>query len=90
MPITGELSLPMHDPVMFRQLPVIQKVIADETWLEAERRGCAVPPEDPVVRERVCEVILRIGATLRETLALELADAPQKISRDDDHSPHAA
>ena len=80
----------MHDPVMFRQLPVIQKIIADETWLEAERRGCPVPPEDPVVKERVCEVILRIGAALRETLALELADAPQKIPFDDGHTPHAA
>ena len=85
MPITGELFLPMHDPVMFRQLPVIQKIIAD-----AERRGCPVPPDDPMVKERVCEVILRIGAALRETLALELADAPQKISQDDDHTPHAA
>lgn len=80
----------MHDPVMFRQLPVIQKIIADETWLEAERRGCPVPPEDPVVRERVCAVILRIGAALREALELELADAPRKIPLDDGHTPHAA
>ena len=79
----------MHDPVMFRQLPVIQKIIADETWLESERRGCPVPPEDPVVRENVCEVILRIGAALREALMVETANAPQKISMDD-HTPHAA
>lgn len=79
----------MNDPVMFRQLPVIQKIIADETWLESERRGCAVPPEDPVVRENVCEVILRIGAALREALLIELADAPRKIPLDD-HTPHAA
>jgi hypothetical protein len=79
----------MCDPVIFRQLPVIQKIIADETWLEAERRGAPVAPEDPVVLENVCAVILRIGAALREALTLELADAPQKISRDD-HTPHAA
>ena len=77
------------DPVLFRQLPVIQKIIADETWLEAERRGSPVTPDDPAVKERVCEVILRIGAGLRESLALELADAPRKISPDD-HTPHAA
>jgi len=79
----------MNDPVMFRQLPVIQKIIADETWLESERRGCPVPPEDPVVRENVCQVILRIGAALREALTLEMANAPQKIPFDD-HRPHAA
>jgi hypothetical protein len=49
------------DPVVFRELPVIQKVIDDETWYEGERRGCYVSSEDPVVRENVCLVILRIG-----------------------------
>jgi hypothetical protein len=79
----------MHDPVMFRQLPVIQQVIADETWLESERRGYPVPPDDPAVRENVCQVILRIGATLRAALTEETANAPQKIALHD-HSPHAA
>jgi hypothetical protein len=78
------------DPVLFRQLPVIQKIIADETWLEAERRGCPVEPDDPVVREHICTVILRIGEALREALTLEMADAPQKIPFDDGHTPHAA
>lgn len=54
------------DPIVFRQLPMIQKIIADETWLEGERRGCAVPAHDPVVRENVCRVVLRVGAELRE------------------------
>lgn len=56
------------DPIVFRQLPMIQKIIADETWLEGERRGCAVPAHDPVVRENVCRVVLRVGAQLRETV----------------------
>jgi hypothetical protein len=79
----------MNDPVMFRQLPVIQQIIADETWLESERRGCPVSPEDPTVRENVCQVILRIGASLRESLMSETANAPQKISLEE-HTPHAA
>lgn len=58
-----------HDPVVPRQLPVIKKIIDDETWLEGERRGCYVPPTDPVVRERVCEVVLRVGAQLRASLS---------------------
>jgi hypothetical protein len=57
------------EPTLLRQLPVIQKVIRDETWLEAERRGCPVSPQDPTVRENVCQVILRIGRELREKLA---------------------
>ena len=53
------------DPVIVRQLPVIAKIIRDETWLEGERRGCYVPSTDPVVQENVCEIVLRIGAQLR-------------------------
>lgn len=58
-----------YDPILPRQLPVIHKIIADETWLEGERRGCPVPPSDPVVRERVCQIILRIGQQLRDSLS---------------------
>jgi len=57
------------DPIVFLQLPVIDQIIRDETWLEGERRHGAVSPDDPVVRENVCLVILRIGQQLRESLA---------------------
>jgi hypothetical protein len=60
------------DSVIFRELPVIQKIICDETWLEGERRGCWVDPEDPVVRERVCEVVLRVGRSLRASILEDL------------------
>jgi hypothetical protein len=56
------------DPIIFRELPVIQKIIQDETWLEGERRGCHVRPDDRIVRERVCEVVLTIGQQLRDSL----------------------
>jgi hypothetical protein len=61
--------MPPHDPVVARQLPVIQKIIADETWLEGERRRCPVAPTDPIVRENVCAVVLRVGAQLRASLS---------------------
>jgi hypothetical protein len=61
------------DPVLFRELPVIQKIIQDETWLEGERRGCQVRPDDRVVRERVCAVILRIGQQLRDSITASTA-----------------
>ena len=57
------------DPIVFRQLPVIEKIIQDETWLEGERRQCPVSPDDPAVRENVCRVVLRIGRQLRESLS---------------------
>lgn len=53
------------DPVVLRQLPYLARIIQDEVWLEGERRGCAVPPDDPVVRENVCGVVLRVGADWR-------------------------
>jgi hypothetical protein len=70
------------DPVLFRELPVIRKIIEDETWLEGERRGCPVSPYDPAVREKVCLVILRIGAQLRESLAKQAGN--DDMSGDDD------
>lgn len=64
------------DPIISRELSMIAQIIRDETWLEGERRGCEVSPRDPVVRENVCRVILRIGRELRATLASEPAHDP--------------
>lgn len=61
------------DPILFRELPIVRKIIQDETWLEGERRGCYVPSSDSVVRERVCAVVLRIGKQLRESISASLA-----------------
>lgn len=68
------------DPVLNREIPVIQKIIADETWLEGERRGCPVPPSDSVVRENVCRVILRVGHELRESVTTAAACEPRTPS----------
>jgi hypothetical protein len=56
------------DPIVSLEIPLIQKIIQDETWLEGERRGCSVVSADPVVQEHVCEVILRVGQELRMSL----------------------
>jgi hypothetical protein len=77
------------DPFIAREIPVIQKIIRDETWLEGERRRSWVSPRDPVVRENVCQVILRIGGELRQTLMVEIsattnpARSPARVSNDD-------
>lgn len=62
------------DPVLLRELPVIRKIVADETWLEGERRGCYVRPDDKVVRERVCQIVLQIGQQLRDSISVEAAE----------------
>ena len=56
------------DPILFRELPLIRKIIQDEIWLEGERRGCHVDPRDPIVLENVCRVVLRVGQDLRDSL----------------------
>ena len=63
------------DPALLNQIPVIQKIIEDETWLESERRGCAVSPNDRVVKHNVCEVILRIGQQLRDSVKTSVTNA---------------
>lgn len=67
------------DPVVFIQLPAIRQIVIDEAWLESERRGCWVNADDRVVRENVCLVVLRIGASLRESAERVMAGAPQMI-----------
>jgi hypothetical protein len=80
---------PAKNSFLFRELQVIRKIIDDETWLEGERRGCYVSPEDPVVREKVCAVVLRIGRELREsvTRAMASAESPPAAT---DHQEFAA
>lgn len=55
------------DPIITSELVAIRQIIRNETWLEAERRGCLVLASDRVVREKVCQVVLRIGAQMRES-----------------------
>lgn len=69
------------DSFLRLELAHIAQIIRDETWLEGERRGRPVSPDDPVVCENVCAVILRIGRELRERCeALAAGDGPSADS----------
>jgi hypothetical protein len=70
--------MPTIDPVIFRELAVIHKIIEDETWLEGERRGCWVSFDDPVVRGNVCNVVLRIGQQMRDSITETIAACPEQ------------
>jgi len=39
------------------EIPIIEKIIRDETWLEGERRGSPVNSDDPAVLKKVCSII---------------------------------
>jgi hypothetical protein len=53
------------------EIPEIERIVRDECWLEGERRGCPVDRHDPVIRDRVAEIILTsVGAQLRHALNL--------------------
>ena len=65
--------MPTLDPVIVRQLPMIDKIIHDEVWLESERRGTAVGRHDPIVREKVCQIVLTKGAEMRERARQDFA-----------------
>ena len=40
------------------QLPWINKIFQDECWYEGERRNKYVPPDDPVVINKVTVIII--------------------------------
>ena len=63
-----EPQIMLPDQILSRELSVISQILKDETWLEGERRGCAVPPDDPTVCDHVCAIVLRIGQQLRDSL----------------------
>ena len=67
------------DQLIFRELPVIHRIILNETWLESERRGCCVHANDRIVRDNVCLVVLRIGEQLRESAERALAASPEML-----------
>ena len=49
-----------------RELPILARVVANETWLEGERQGREVDPHDPEVIARVAAVVAEHGAEWRE------------------------
>jgi len=53
--------------------PRIEQIVRDETWLAGERLHRPVDPHEPVVQERVAEIILTIaGARMRAAIDPEL------------------
>ncbi|MEA3211902.1 MAG: hypothetical protein QOE70_4959 [Chthoniobacter sp.] len=48
------------------ELPDVEKIVQNERWLEAERRGVPLEAHDDALSERVADIILGgVGAELR-------------------------
>ena len=48
------------------EIPLVQKIVQDETWLEGERRGCPVESNDEMVQMRVIDICLKESEKLRK------------------------
>ena len=49
------------------EIPDVKNIVDNECWLEGERRGHPVEPQDEAVRQRVVDIILGgAGAYLRQ------------------------
>ena len=81
---TPDIAMPTNDPITFHEVAVIRQIIADETWLEGERRQHPVAEQDPVVIATVCEIIMRIGAQLRASLQAQQEACAQLAEQDRD------
>jgi hypothetical protein len=51
------------------EIPQVDKIVQDECWLEGERRGTRVDPQDEVVQNRVAGIILSgMGERIRRSI----------------------
>ncbi len=68
------------------EIPLIQKIIRDETWYEGERRRCAVDSRDVEVRKRVADIVLKCSDKILE----EATRIAKHKLEPDDHQSSAA
>jgi len=61
---------PQDNDIVGQEIPLIRKIIDDETWLEGERRNQPVSAQDQRVVENVCRVVLQVGADMRRALCV--------------------
>jgi len=64
------------------EIPIVEKIIRDETWYEGERRGAFVDPNDPTVQSKVVEVVEKCADKIRD-------EAIKKIGSDEKVKPQS-
>lgn len=53
-----------------KELPLIEQIFNNECWYKGERVHHAVDRDDPEIRDKVVEIILTIGASMRQSFEL--------------------
>lgn len=53
----GAIDLVKVAKMIEAKLDIVDKIIENETWYEGERRRRPVDPEDPVIYDKVCDII---------------------------------
>jgi len=61
-----EPTYPTKEEIILEEITEVQRIIADETWYEGERRGQPVRANDPVVQKHVHEIINEFGMDLHQ------------------------
>jgi hypothetical protein len=61
----SEKKVPSSD-VIKAEVPLVEKIIRDETWYEGERRGTYVDPSDTRVQARVVDVVEKCADRIRK------------------------
>ena len=51
--------------IMMEEVPMLEKITADEKWYESEQRGYEVPACDRAVQLRIHKIILDKGELMR-------------------------
>ena len=51
-----------------REIPLIEEIVKNETWLLGEREGREVDPHCPEVLSRVVDIVLNIGDQWRNDM----------------------
>jgi hypothetical protein len=60
-------SMDQEAEFILSEIADVKSIVENECWLEGERRGHSVDPQDEAVRQRVADIILSgAGAWLRQ------------------------
>jgi len=70
--------------IIDEEVPMVEHIVEDEMWLEAERRHCDIQNNDPEVQKHVAEIIREKGVELREEAVEKLVRKKKKDNKSGD------
>ena len=61
--------------IILRQRRFVNEMYHNEMWYEGERRGCWVDRDDPIIENRVHQIIANVGGNIRSIVVAEMRRA---------------